>query len=67
MKPTCECGTCEKCLHRALVRRQRIRERLGWLSKEARETRWMSNFASVYWSDVYRRGVRSLRVKPYRN
>lgn len=64
---TCECGTCGKCLHRAFVRRQRIRERLGWLPKDRRIERWMSTFASVYWSEVYRRGVPSLRLKSYRN
>lgn len=65
--PTCECGDCEKCLQRAFVRRERIRELIGWLPKDRRLERWMSNFASVYWSEVYRRGVRSLRLKPYRN
>lgn len=69
-KITCECGTCSKCLHRAFVRRQRIRERLGWLTKAQRERRmerFMSSFGSVYWSEVYRRGVRSLRLKGFRN
>lgn len=66
---TCECGTCDKCLHRACVRRDRIRKALGWLPKEKRMERFMSSFASVYWSEVYRRGVPSLRfnTSSYRN
>lgn len=29
--------------------------------------RFMSSFGTVYWSEVYRRGVRSLSFKSYRN
>lgn len=52
------------------MRRQRIRERLGWLTtaqRARRLERFMSSFDSVYWSEVYRRGVRSLRLSGYRN
>jgi len=66
-RPTCECGECDKCLHRAFVRRDRIRDQIGWQPKDRRVERWMSTFASVYWSEVYRRGVRVWRIKPYRN
>lgn len=66
-RATCQCGECDTCLHRAFVNRQRIRERLGWLPKAQRMERFMVSFASVYWSEVYRRGVPSPRFSGYRN
>jgi len=42
-----------------------MRKLLGWLPKEQRKERWMSSFASVYWSEVYRRGV-GFQPKTYR-
>lgn len=66
-KPLCECGECPTCLHRVCVARKRMRQRIGWLSKEQRMERWMSGFDYVYWSDVFRRGVPSLRLNTFRN